>query len=75
MHKSQGQTYEKCTLVVGEKELALGLTYVGLSRVKTIQGLLLRGNYSLRRFTKINDNPKHKERVAAEAWLDTLPQG
>ena len=57
---------------LGKKELTLGLTYVALSRVKALGGLLLMGNYSRDRIMRVNLNSKHAERDAAEAWLDTL---
>ena len=43
IHKSQGATYDRAAVNLGTKEIALGLTYVALSRVKSFSGLLLRG--------------------------------
>jgi ATP-dependent exoDNAse (exonuclease V) alpha subunit len=40
VHKSQGATLEKVTLNIADKEFQAGLTYVALSRVKSIQGLM-----------------------------------
>ena len=73
IHKSQGATYERAVVSLGGKELSLGLTYVALSRVKGLAGLLLVGNYSRDRILRTNLHSKHAEREAAEAWLDTLP--
>ena len=72
IHKSQGQTYDKAAVDLGPKEIALGLTYVALSRVRKASGLLLIDNYSKDRVTGINKNPKHQERRDAESWLDSL---
>lgn len=39
IHKSQGQTYETCTVDLGYSAFAAGQTYVALSRAKTLEGL------------------------------------
>lgn len=41
VHKSQGQTYERAHLELERRAFAHGLTYVALSRVKTLGGLSL----------------------------------
>lgn len=41
IHKSQGQTLDKIHLDLGRRAFCTGLTYVGLSRVKTLEGLTL----------------------------------
>jgi ATP-dependent DNA helicase PIF1 len=40
IHKSQGLTLSKVVLNLAMKEHALGLSYIAISRVKTLQGLL-----------------------------------
>lgn len=40
VHKSQGLTLSKAVMNLARKEHALGLSYVAVSRVKTLQGLL-----------------------------------
>ena len=72
IHKSQGQTYKRAVVSLGDKEHSLGLTYVAISRVVSIDGLLLIGNYSRSRLLRVNQSPKHVERGAAEKWLDGL---
>ena len=74
IHKSQGATYDKAIVNIGEKEIALGLTYVAFSRVRTLAGLLLRGCYGKDRIMRLNLHPKHQLRDAAEEWLDSLPR-
>ena len=74
IHKSQGATYSQAIVNIGEKELSLGLTYVAFSRVRTLDGLLLRGCYGLDRILRLNLHPKHQLRVKAEAWLESLPR-
>ena len=74
IHKSQGATYDKAIVNIGEKEIALGLTYVAFSRVRTLEGLLLRGCYGVDRIMKLNLHKKHQLREEAEEWLNTLPR-
>ena len=73
IHKAQGATYDKAIVNLGEKEIALGLTYVAFSRVRALGGLLLRGCYGVERVLRLNLHPKHGIRARAEEWLDTLP--
>ena len=40
-YKSQGLTLERIKLGLGKKEFCSGLTFVGLSRVKTLDSILL----------------------------------
>ena len=74
IHKSQGATYDKAIVNIGEKEFHLGLTYVAFSRVRSLDGLLLRGCYGMDRIMRLNLHKKHLLREGAEQWLDTLPQ-
>ena len=41
IHKSQGMTLDKAVVNIGKEENPIGSTYVGLSRVKRLQDLLL----------------------------------
>ena len=49
VHKSQGLTLKKVKLGLGKKEFASGLTFVGLSRVKTIDSLIIVGQFDYSR--------------------------
>ena len=42
IHKSQGSSLDFVALDIGEKEFICGLSYVGLSRAKEVDKLLLR---------------------------------
>lgn len=42
IHKSQGQTFEKCIVDMGKGAFEFGQTYVALSRCRTFGGLVLR---------------------------------
>ena len=41
IHKSQGLTLEKIKLGLGKREISTGLTFVGLSRVKALDGIMI----------------------------------
>jgi energy-coupling factor transporter ATP-binding protein EcfA2 len=41
IHKSQGKTYEKAIVDLGQRSFAPGQTYVALSRISTLDGLYL----------------------------------
>ena len=41
MHKSQGQTLDKAVIDLGPKEACTGLTFVCLSRAKTLVDLMV----------------------------------
>mgnify|MGYP002655302181 FL=1 len=41
IHKSQGQTYERAIVDLGNRAFAPGQTYVALSRITTLDGLFL----------------------------------
>lgn len=53
IHKAQGVTLESAVVDSGEKEFQLGLTYVALSRVRTLEGLALENCYDFARFNSI----------------------
>jgi ATP-dependent exoDNAse (exonuclease V) alpha subunit len=50
IYKSQGITVEKAVLNLVEKDFALGLSYVSVSRVKSLNGLMLEESFDLSRF-------------------------
>lgn len=54
VHKSQGLTLDKISVNLGPKEMCLGLTYVALSRVRTLNDICLLGAYDFNRFNSIN---------------------
>jgi ATP-dependent exoDNAse (exonuclease V) alpha subunit len=53
VHKSQGLTLLKVKLGLGKKEFASGLTFVGLSRVKTIDSLMIVGQFDFSRVQRL----------------------
>ena len=48
IHKSQGMTFDKICIDLGNGAFSSGQTYVGLSRVKSLEGLFLRSPINLR---------------------------
>lgn len=47
-------TLEKSIIDIGEKEFALGLSYVAFSRVQKLQGICISPSFSMDRLKKIN---------------------
>jgi hypothetical protein len=50
MHKSQGRSLSRAVLNLSDSEFALGLSYVAVSRVKTLEGLMFESTFDLSRF-------------------------
>ena len=50
VHKSQGLTLDKVVLDISTKDHSLGLTYVAISRVRTVQGLMFEKPFHISRF-------------------------
>ena len=49
-HKSQGLTLDRAVLDISEKDFALGLTYVAISRVRTVDSLMIDHEFDISRF-------------------------
>jgi ATP-dependent DNA helicase PIF1 len=54
VHKSQGLTLSKAVLNLNQREHCLGLSYVAVSRVKTLDGVLFEVPFDFERFTGVN---------------------
>jgi len=50
VHKSQGLTLDKAVLDISEKDFAVGLSYVAVSRLKTIDGIMFKKDFGMSRF-------------------------
>jgi hypothetical protein len=50
VHKSQGMSLSRAVLNLSDSEFALGLSYVAVSRVKTLGGLMFESAFDLSRF-------------------------
>ena len=54
VHKSQGLTLSRAVLNLNQREHCLGLSYVAVSRVKTLAGVLFEVPFDFDRFTAVN---------------------
>jgi ATP-dependent DNA helicase PIF1 len=61
VHKSQGLTLSRVVLNVDQKEHCLGLSYVAISRVKALDGLMFESPFDFSRFNS-QDTPIAKDR-------------
>jgi hypothetical protein len=64
-------TVEKAVLNLVEKDFALGLAYVGVSRVKTLNGLMFEESFDLSRFRSLES---YTEKMRAEDVERRRPQ-
>jgi ATP-dependent exoDNAse (exonuclease V) alpha subunit len=73
IHKSQGQkmTKTKAVLVIGDKEMAAGCTFVALSRLKTLSGLLIQP-MTFERLQAISKLKRMQQRIWEEERLKTM---
>lgn len=46
IHKSQGMTLNQAVINLGKSDFAMGLTYVAISRVKALNGLMFSADFS-----------------------------
>jgi ATP-dependent exoDNAse (exonuclease V) alpha subunit len=56
VHKSQGLTLSRAVLNINQKEHCLGLSYVAVSRVKKLEGLLFEYPFDFEHFTPTISN-------------------
>jgi hypothetical protein len=61
VHKSQGLTLQRARLNLNKKEHCLGLSYVAMSRVKSLDGVLLEVPFDFERFT-VSKSPVFTDR-------------
>ena len=61
VHKSQGLTLLRAVLNINQKEHCLGLSYVAISRVKALNGLMFESPFDFSRFTPL-DSPTARDR-------------
>ena len=58
VHKSQGLTLNRVVLDVKEKDKTAGLTYVAISRVKKLSGLMFERGFDMERFQSSTSKTK-----------------
>jgi ATP-dependent exoDNAse (exonuclease V) alpha subunit len=66
IHKSQGMTMEEEVLDLGEDDFAPGLCFVGISRVKTLTGLMIDAPFSFHMISSAQEKDIVKERKQDE---------
>jgi ATP-dependent DNA helicase PIF1 len=69
IHKSQGLTLDKVVLGIGSIEIAVGLTYVGCSRIRSWQNMAFDYSFPWARMEKIN---QHAGLIKIRAEIDRL---
>jgi ATP-dependent exoDNAse (exonuclease V) alpha subunit len=63
VHKAQGMTVHQAVLNISRKDFSLGLSYVAVSRVKTLDGILIEESFDFERF-KPSDSLTKTQRAA-----------
>ena len=71
VHKSQGITLPKAKIDIGNKEFAVGLSFVALSRVRSLHDIYFKP-FTLDRLQRIKGSLRLQERKAEEVRLNTL---
>ena len=71
IHKSQGLTLEKTTIDIGNVERQ-GLTFTGISRVKSIDGLRISPPFTFERYTKMSQSAYATIRKKEEQRLQSI---
>jgi ATP-dependent DNA helicase PIF1 len=71
VHKSQGLTLEKAKIDIGDKEFAAGLTFVAISRVRSLSDICLK-QFSFDRLQRIKNCRRLQERKEEEERLRTM---
>ena len=73
IHKSQGQTLPKAVIDLGDKEYVAGCTFVALSRVRSINDLVLK-TMTFSRLQNISKCKNLQKRLTEEQKLNRLAQ-
>lgn len=69
IHKSQGLGFDRVVIDLGQTEDPLGLAYVAMSRVKTLEGLAFYRVVNQNRLDSIRRAPGFQERTQFEQWM------
>lgn len=73
IHKSQGLTLSKAWIDIGKSEKTPGVSYVAISRVKTLSSCVIEP-MTYERLASIKSSSTLQYRLAEEARLDNLAQ-
>jgi ATP-dependent exoDNAse (exonuclease V) alpha subunit len=72
IHKSQGLTLDKVVVSLGDRELALGITYVALSRVRHFEDIMFDPGFNFSRLDNIKKCKLLVQRLNEESRLKKL---
>ena len=73
IHKSQGLTLPKAWMDIGKSERAAGVSYVAISRVKSLASCVIEP-MTYERLTCLKLSANLQYRLEEETWLDQLAQ-
>ena len=65
-------TLDNAVIDIGKKEMAAGLTFVAISRVRRLEDLAFSATYPLSRLERIRNGKRMVERLEEERRLDQL---
>ena len=74
IHKSQGMTLDRAVIDVGVKEFSPGLSFVAISRVRSLQGLAFRQWFPIERLARPNRSDNMRFLEVDNARRQTLEQ-
>ena len=69
IHKSQRLTLEKAVINIGATELNIGMSYVAISRVKTLKGLAFENGFDFERISNFRNRQLFVERQNCEEQM------
>ena len=72
IHKVQGSSLDKAVVDLGDKEMATGVTFVALSRLKQLRGLLFKKPFPFSRVSDLWKSPQMQLRQDEERRLQAL---
>ena len=70
-HKSQGLTISKAVIDLGKREFAAGLSFVSISRVRSLNDILFKP-FNFSRLQRLKNCKRLNERIAEEKRLTEL---
>ena len=66
IYKSQGVTLAKAVLDLHDRDFSVEQSYIAISQVKTIQGLMLNSDFSISRFVEKPTAVHHMQQADAD---------
>lgn len=72
IHKAQGLTIDKIILNIGLREFACGLSYVAITRVRTLDDLVFNPFFNYGRLAKLHTGSAYAIRQKFFKWLSNL---